>query len=1131
MSLSTDLVSQFVKITNDNTNTKKETVLYGTIVTYKTDPNSEPEFYVQIDGSDLLTPYTSTAVVKNGDRVTLTVKNHTAIVTGNITDPSASSGTVTNLANNTITTGQLTAVNAKIDTLTTKQATFETVTTERLDAAEATIKNLTGVDANFVTVTTQRLDAAEADIDNLEAGVADIDTLIFGSATGTTIQTSFSNAVIAQLGDAQIKSAMIDNVSASKITAGDISTNNVRILSDDGRMLLSDETIQISDANRVRVQIGKDASNDYSINIWDQNGNLMFSKGGITDAAIKEAIIRNDMVSDTANIAAHKLDIDSLFDEINGSTNTIKSTKVKLDEANQTLDVAFKSMSDTVTSQGETITSQGTAISTIQGQITSKIWQQDIDTAKGEMSTQYSTLEQEVDSFKTSVSETYATIEDMDSISVGGRNYIIPSKIATYPDYTTVQSADESVISLAFKSSYGTSAAGSYLTMRVDGYTPPDEIMTLSGYIKVNGVIPESNYFLTQASTYGETEIVNSYDSSTGRFVCTQRYNGSSIWIIHAVVARKTNAEDVVTFEKLKFEKGMIPTDWTPAPEDIDTRVTAAESSITQLSNKITANVTETTNLGTRMSTVEQTASGLTAKLDGLAIGGRNLLRNSRLIAMSSNNSDVYPTQCVETTENGVKFYRVKRINTATYPSATLSVYSTIPKTSFAYGEMTGKQATLSFKARVSHEITAGFMDFTYGGSPVVDFGKSSEKFTTEWKTYYITVDEFPDMTNHTGIRWNPYNFQLTEEILDDFYLDICDYKFELGNKPTDWSPAPEDVDSDISDAAKTATNYLNFSNGGLVVGDMTSSTLGKNVLIDSDSVDIRNGTTTLASFGANTVTLGRNAEDSVIDLCDGAGRISANTAEAATSFPNRNAILIDSQEIETESVRFVASTSNKYGASSTPSIVRGTELYMQRSSSSGESCARLKAEHKTTSSGAYTNSGISAMTYDSASSTRAMVYAMDSANSKYNQVNVYPTKTTMNKNLVLNGTTFTGSNKVLWTGGYYMSDSQTATLSEAISAQANGVVLVWSYYTDGASDNSNFNMVYIPKHFMTLHAGKGVVSVLTNSSMNMMCSKYTYISDTKITGYAGNDDASAVKDTGITTIPKNFVLRYVIGV
>lgn len=74
-----------------------------------------------------------------------------------------------------------------------------------------------------------------------------------------------------------------------------------------------------------------------------------------------------------------------------------------------------------------------------------------------------------------------------------------------------------------------------------------------------------------------------------------------------------------------------------------------------------------------------------------------------------------------------------------------------------------------------------------------------------------------------------------------------------------------------IDDAAKTATNYLNFSSNGLVVGDCTGDTLGNNILIDSDSVDIRNGETVYASYGSNAIYLGKDGGCTLIDLYNGA--------------------------------------------------------------------------------------------------------------------------------------------------------------------------------------------------------------------------------------------------------------------
>ena len=89
---------------------------------------------------------------------------------------------------------------------------------------------------------------------------------------------------------------------------------------------------------------------------------------------------------------------------------------------------------------------------------------------------------------------------------------------------------------------------------------------------------------------------------------------------------------------------------------------------------------------------------------------------------------------------------------------------------------------------------------------------------------------------------------------------------------------------STANNAAKTATNYLKFDSNGLCVGDQTAGTLGKNVLIDADSVDIRNGTTVLSSFGANTIDLGKYSVSSIIRMCGNAAEVSANTSDGNTN-------------------------------------------------------------------------------------------------------------------------------------------------------------------------------------------------------------------------------------------------------
>lgn len=98
MSLSSELISQFAKITNDKKPQKAEEVtLYGEVY------EMEETIYVKFDGSEELTPVTTimekdetganvnfkygAASVKSGDRVSVSLKNHSATITGNLSDP------------------------------------------------------------------------------------------------------------------------------------------------------------------------------------------------------------------------------------------------------------------------------------------------------------------------------------------------------------------------------------------------------------------------------------------------------------------------------------------------------------------------------------------------------------------------------------------------------------------------------------------------------------------------------------------------------------------------------------------------------------------------------------------------------------------------------------------------------------------------------------------------------------------------------------------------------------------------------------------------------------------------------------------------------------------------------------
>lgn len=265
MRLSDELKSEFAKLIS-KPEKQTETTMYGTIAI------RDNIMYVNLDGSDILTPITTTTSVKDGDRVTVLIKNHTAIVTGNLSSPSSSSSEVDEIrtkvnsieaitaniddivADNVYIKEHLTANEAYIselqtdnisikETLEANTAKISKLETNKLDAQTAnitfaTIKNLEATNADiynlsatyaeFSSTTTTRLDAVEATIDsldvgNLEATYAKID---FANVNTASITQGFLSSLMVSQG------LLSDRVVSEEVTVTNCLTG-VHILAND----------------------------------------------------------------------------------------------------------------------------------------------------------------------------------------------------------------------------------------------------------------------------------------------------------------------------------------------------------------------------------------------------------------------------------------------------------------------------------------------------------------------------------------------------------------------------------------------------------------------------------------------------------------------------------------------------------------------------------------------------------------------------------------------------------------------------------------------------------------------------------------------------------------------------------
>lgn len=276
MGLSNDLVSQLAKLTVNKKDTTKEATVYGTV---KEVGNT---IYVQLDGSEVLTPLSSTADVKPGERVTVLVKNHTATATGNLSSPSARTEDVKNVSGKVnqfetvmaykVTGEDLEVINAIITNLKSVIGSFEDLSAENLEAVNADIDKIYAKYAEMDIVSAEDIQAVNADIENLKAKIASF----------TDVSTENLSAANAEIGSLEAYTAKFTYVSVQVLDALKAEINDLDV-----------EKLATKEAEIKYVNI--DFSNIDKAWIED-----FYSKSGLVEClTIKDATVTGQLVGVT----------------------------------------------------------------------------------------------------------------------------------------------------------------------------------------------------------------------------------------------------------------------------------------------------------------------------------------------------------------------------------------------------------------------------------------------------------------------------------------------------------------------------------------------------------------------------------------------------------------------------------------------------------------------------------------------------------------------------------------------------------------------------------------------------------------------------------------------------------------
>ena len=261
----------------------------------------------------------------------------------------------------------LTAVSAKVGTLDASIANINTalINYAKVDDLNATNANISNLNAQYSNLNNAlinkadiaKLNAANANISKLQATVADISTLVSGNLTSANIHSLVLTADKVTVQNGFIKNAMVESLVADKITSGTLNTNKLNIASNDGGLVLANNTIQFSDKDKnVRVQIGQDTKGDFNFIVKGTDGRtVLLDSTGLHEGAISDGLIKTDMIADNS-INSNKIDYSSVISGLNADgSNYINASKVAIDLTGQSLDVAFNSVKSTADSANSKI--------------------------------------------------------------------------------------------------------------------------------------------------------------------------------------------------------------------------------------------------------------------------------------------------------------------------------------------------------------------------------------------------------------------------------------------------------------------------------------------------------------------------------------------------------------------------------------------------------------------------------------------------------------------------------------------------------------------------------------------------------------------------------------------------------
>lgn len=605
MELSHELIKDFISLSkNDNETTKNERA-YGTIAQMEDNSGTG----VQLDGSQYVTPAARTTSFKIGDRVEVCIANHTAIVLGNYTDPSASSNRVESLNDAINLQGStISAINSNINvmnsTIEMNSSSIKTLNTN-IDQVNSNINqvnsNIEQVNTNINEVNTtintinSNLEITDSKIsvinsaftieDGIVTGLKGLDGLDFiktKDLTTESLNSKYANIDFTNIGKAAMEYFYANSGLIKNVTVGDQTITGdlvgVTISGDliKGNTIVAEKLV-IKGYDGLYYKLNTDGMNvSKQDNTNSINGTIIQAKS-ITATKISV----NDLVAFGATIGGFVITDNSIHSDVKESIDNT-TNGIYLDNQGQ---IAFGDGTNFIKYYKDAEGNYRLAISA--ERITFGT------SSKKDVGTAIDGIQQKAN----------AALEAVNEVQVGGRNIATGTAMLTIgtgghsvghwrkTGNGTVENIDiiDSPVASINKGVRITSTnATSQIGICQDSVPlNSDDIYTVSCWVRSNSSsgVPcrLQSFYKSSTDNSGATRDIMITDSwKRISFVSIRSPQITGAYYGAYVVLRPTEVGNYIDVCGIKFEAGNKPTDWSPAPEDVDTDINEAQDTADQ---------------------------------------------------------------------------------------------------------------------------------------------------------------------------------------------------------------------------------------------------------------------------------------------------------------------------------------------------------------------------------------------------------------------------------------------------------------------------------------------------------------------------------------------------------------------